>query len=260
MDKDLVKYGIEGRVAIVTGAGKGIGRETAIQLAKMGAKVALFGRSIVSISKVKEEIDAFGGECICVTCDVGDEEAVKAGVAEVVAKWGTIEILINDAGVEVDREKGQVGGDLFDTVGEDQYLRVLRTNLLGHYYMYRSVIPEMKKNHYGRIVNVTSVTGLNGGFGTAAYTASKAAAICQTKSFARKYAPEGIIINAVAPGMVRTPMHDLTPPEQFTMVAEHTPLRKVADPIDITRIILFLAQENLFMAGQCIVCDGGGTI
>ncbi|MBR2521259.1 MAG: SDR family NAD(P)-dependent oxidoreductase [Oscillospiraceae bacterium] len=258
--KDLVCYGIEGKVAIVTGAGKGIGRETAIQLAKMGAKVALFGRGAQSINLVKAEIEEFSKDVIAVVCDVGDEEAVKKGVAEVIATYGRIDILINDAGVEADRAEGQTGGDLFDTLSEEQYLRVIRTNLLGHYYMYRNVIPHMQKNHYGRIVNVTSVTGLNGGFGSPAYTGSKAAAICQTKAFARKYARDGIIINAVAPGMVNTPMHDLTPKEQFTIVAERTPLGKVAEPIDIARIILFLAQEDLFMCGQIIVCDGGGTI
>ena len=258
--KDLVSYGIEGRVAVVTGAGKGIGRETAIQLAKMGAKVALFGRGAESINLVKAEIEAFSKDVIAVVCDVGYEPAVKQAVAEVIEKYGRIDILINDAGIEAQCAPGQVGGDIFDILTEEQYFGVLRTNMLGHYYMYRNVIPHMQKNHYGRIVNVTSVTGLNGGFGSPAYTGSKAAAMCQSKAFARKYAPDGIIINAVAPGMVNTPMHKDTPQYMFDQVAERTPLGKVAEPIDIARIILFLAQEDLFLCGQVIVCDGGGTI
>ncbi|NLT38937.1 MAG: SDR family oxidoreductase [Clostridiales bacterium] len=258
--KDLVSYGIEGKVAVVTGAGKGIGRETAIQLAKMGAKVALFGRGAESINLVKKEIEAFSDDVIAVVCDVGYEDAVKKAVAEVIEKWGRIDILVNDAGIEAERAPGQVGGDFFDTLTEEQYFSVLRTNMLGHYYMFRNVIPHMQKNHYGRIVNVTSVTGLNGGFGSPAYTGSKAAAMCQSKAFARKYAPDGILINAVAPGMVDTPMHKDTPRHMFDEVAQRSPFGRVAQPIDIARIILFLCREDLYLVGQVIVCDGGNYI
>jgi 3-oxoacyl-[acyl-carrier protein] reductase len=118
----------------------------------------------------------------------------------------------------------------------------------------------MQKNHFGRIVNVSSVTAYNGGVGTAAYVASKAGIIVQTKAFARQFAPENIIINNVCPGMIDTPMHATTPKENFDMVARMVPLRRVGQPIDVAKVILFLAQEELYMTGETISVDGGGSM
>ena len=256
----LIDYGFNGRAAIITGAGSGIGESVAIELARGGAKVALFGRRLSSTSAVREEILKFNSDVINLSVDVGNEDSVKKAVSEVMDRFGRIDILINNAGIEVDREEGQTGGDLFESLTEEQYFGVLRTNLLGHYYMYRNVIPHMKEKKFGRIVNVTSVTGLNGGFGSPAYTASKAAAMCQTKAFAKRYGKDNITVNSVAPGMVATPMHDLTPRSEFEVVAKMTPLGYVAKPIDIARVVLFFAQEHLFVSGQNIVADGGSTI
>ncbi len=256
----LIDYGFNGKTAIVTGAGTGIGESVAIELAKGGAKVALFGRRLSSTAAVRDKILQFNGDVINLSVDVGNEDSVKKGIAEVMAKFGRIDILVNNAGVEVDREPGQTGGDFFDTLTEEQYFGVLRTNLLGHYYMYRNVIPYMRERKFGRIVNVTSVTGLNGGFGSPAYTSSKAAAMCQTKAFAKRYAKDNITVNSVAPGMVDTPMHDLTPRSEFEVVAKMTPLGYVAKPIDVARVVLFFAQEHLFVTGQNLVVDGGSTM
>ena len=260
MSKSLVEYGIDGRIAIVTGAGSGVGRETAIQLAKMGAKVALVGRRMESISKVEKEIKEFSNDVIALECNVGSEEAVNATVKTVADKYGRIDILVNNAGIEADREEGQMGGDLLMTTSIEQYHKLLDTNLIGHYNFMRACIPHMVERKYGRIVNISSVTAFNGGVGTAAYVASKAGSIVQTKSFARQFGPDNILVNCIAPGMVDTPMHDLTPKENFAFVAERTPLKRVAQPIDIARVVLFLAQENLFMTGETLVPDGGSTM
>ena len=257
MSRSLVEYGIDGKVAIVTGAGSGVGRETAIQLAKIGAKVALVGRRLETVSEVEKEIKEFSNDVIALKCNVGLEDEVNETVKKVVDTFGRIDILINNAGIEADRVEGQMGGDMLMTTPIEQYHKVLDTNLIGHYNFMKAVIPGMAERKYGRIVNVSSVTAFGGGVGTAAYVASKAGSIVQTKAFARKFGPDNITINNVAPGMIDTPMHSTTPKEMFEMVAKNSVLRKVAQPIDIARIILFLAQENLFMTGETL-CDGGG--
>jgi 3-oxoacyl-[acyl-carrier protein] reductase len=256
----MVDYGLQGKVAVVTGAGKGIGRETSIQLARQGAKVALVGRSMSSISLVEKEIREFSNEVYAVECDVAREVEVLRAVDGILAKFGRVDIMVNNAGVEADREPGQMGGDLLMTTSIEQYHKVLDTNLIGHYNFLRAVIPHMQKNRFGRIVNVSSVTAYNGGVGTAAYVASKAGIIVQTKAFARQFAPENIIINNVCPGMIDTPMHATTPKENFEMVARMVPLRRVGQPIDVAKVILFLAQEELYMTGETISVDGGGSM
>lgn len=256
----MVDYGIEGKIAAVTGAGKGIGRETAIQLAKQGATVFLIGRSMTSLGPVEKEIKEFSEKVYSIECDVACEEDAERAVNTIIEKCGRIDIFVNNAGIEADREPGQMGGDLLMTTSIEQYHKVLDTNLIGHYNFLRRVIPHMQKNRFGRIVNVSSVTAYNGGVGTAAYVASKAGIIVQTKSFARQFGPDNIIINNVCPGMIDTPMHSTTPREQFDIVAKMCPLRRVGKPIDVAKLILFLVQEELYITGETIAVDGGGTM
>ena len=172
-----------------------------------------------------------------------------------------MDILINNAGIESRLKPGQTFfGDLFDALGPDEYLQFFKIHALGHYLMNLAVIPNMQENHYGRIVNVTSVTGVNGAYSTPGYTASKAAAICQTKSFAKKYGRDNITVNSIAPGMVDTPMKIDATPEEYAAVARVTPLGRVAQPIDVARVAMFFAQENLFVTGQNLIVDGGSTV
>jgi 3-oxoacyl-[acyl-carrier protein] reductase len=257
----MVDYGISGKIAAVTGAGKGIGRETSIQLAKQGATVVLIGRGLSSVSEVEQEIRAFSDHVTAMVCDVGDEASVFGTVAKIVETYGRIDILVNNAGVEADREPGLMGGDILMTTTIEQYHRVLDTNLIGHYNFMRAAIPYMQKKQFGRIVNISSVTAYNGGVGSAAYVASKAGSIVQTKAFARQFGPDNILINTVCPGMIDTPMHATTPKENFDMVARMSPLRRVGQPIDVARLVLYLAQEdNFYMTGETISVDGGGTM
>lgn len=255
------EYGFEGRTAIVTGAGSGIGEATAIELAKGGAKLALFGRSAEKLEKVKEECRKHTGSVLALSVDVSSPDSVKAGVGQVLEAYGRIDILINNAGIESRLKPGETFfGTLFDQLDEETYLNFFRVHDYGHYLMNLAVIPSMRENHFGRIVNTASVTGLHGNYSTPAYTASKAGAICQTKAFAMKYGRDGITVNAVAPGMVDTPMKIDATPREYEIVANKTPLGHVASALEIARCILFFAQENLFVTGQCLTCDGGSDL
>lgn len=255
------EYGFEGRVAIVTGAGSGIGEACAVELAKGGAKVALFGRTFEKLEKAAAECRKYTEYVMPLAVDVASKESVKEGVDKVISSWGNVEILINNAGIESRLKPGETFfGDLFDKLDEETYINFFKVHDYGHYLLNLAVIPGMMENHFGRIVNTTSVTALNGAYSTPAYTASKAGAICQTKAFAAKYGKYNITVNAIAPGMVNTPMKIDAPPEEFEFVAKMTPLGHVAEPVDIARVALFFAQENLFVTGQCLVCDGGSSL
>jgi NAD(P)-dependent dehydrogenase (short-subunit alcohol dehydrogenase family) len=251
------EYDLEGRVALVTGAASGVGRETAIQLAKSGAKVVVIALTQSKIDAVVAEIEAQGGDALGLALDVSDEIATNAAADSATARFGRIDVLVNNAGIEVDREEGQMGADVLTTTSLEQYRRVLDVNLIGHYNMIRACLPSMLSREYGRVVNISSVTGFNGAVGSAAYVASKAGIFVQTKTFAQNYAARNVLFNSVAPGMVDTPMHATTPKEAFAWAAKATPMGRIAQPADIARVILFLTQNHLFMTGEMLVVDGG---
>jgi NAD(P)-dependent dehydrogenase (short-subunit alcohol dehydrogenase family) len=255
------EFGFEGRTAIITGAGTGMGEAVAVELARSGAKVALFGRRLEKLEGVRDKCLEHTKDVICLSTDVRDREQVNDNVAKVLKSFGKIDILINNAGFESKLKPGETYfGTLFDKMTDEEYLDFFRTHALGHYHMNLACIPSMKEHRFGRIVNNASICGISGNFSTPAYCASKAAAICQTKSFAIKYGVDGIIVNATAEGYVDTPMNAYFTQEGRDAIAKRTLVGRAAEPIDIVRVILFLAQENLFMTGQCIVCDGGSSL
>jgi 3-oxoacyl-[acyl-carrier protein] reductase len=252
-------YGLEGKRAIVTGAGTGIGKGCAIELAKGGAKVALLGRRPEPLNEVQKECAACGVEVMVIPTDVSDRAADAAAVAETVKRFGGVDILINNAGIESRLKPGQRYGDLFDSFDEEGYLKFFKIHVMGHYFMNLEVVPHMQKQRFGRVVNITSVTGLTGTASSPPYTASKAAAILQTKPFARKYGEYNITFNSISPGMVDTPMKSDLTQEQKDMTAQRAALRRYALPIDIARVAMFFVQENLYVTGENLVVDGGSN-
>ena len=255
------EYGFAGRVAIVTGAGSGIGEATAVELAKGGAALALLGRRAEKLEGVRQECLKYTDRVLALSTDVSSPASVKESVGRVLDAFGKVEILINNAGIESRLKPGETFfGTLFDKLDEETYLSFFRVHDYGHYLMNLAVIPSMQEHRFGRIVNTTSVTGIHGNYSTPAYTASKAGAICQTKAFAMKYGKDNITVNAVAPGMVDTPMKIDATPREYEIVKNKTPLGRVASALDIARAILFFAQENLFVTGQCLTCDGGSDL
>lgn len=256
-----IDYGLQGKTAIVTGAGTGIGAASAVELAKGGASVALFGRREGPIREMKEECLKYTDRAMALSVDVSSKAAVDKGVAEVADAFGGVDILVNNAGIELKVEPGQSRFDeFFDAQDPEDYLEFFRVHALGHYLMNLAVIPSMQRNHFGRVVNVSSALALDGSYGVPGYTASKAGAIAQTKAFAQRYGSDGITFNAILPGLVNTPMKEDSLPEEFELVVGITPLGRVAEPIDIARAVVFFAQEDLFVTGQTLIVSGGANI
>ena len=251
-------YGLEGRGAIVTGAGTGIGAACAIELAKAGVRVALFGRRLAPIEAIAAECEKYTPGTITMSVDVSDKAAVESSVDSVKDTFGRLDVLVNNAGVDSNYQVGENPFEAFFDMEPDEYLSFFKIHSLGHYMMMQSSAKYMIPANFGRIVNVTSITGMNGAYSSPAYTSSKAAAICQTMSFARKYGKYNIMVNSIAPGMVNTPMKTNSPPEEFAAVAKMSPLGRVVEPVDVARLAMYLSSESLFLTGQNIVINGGG--
>lgn len=255
-----IEYGLDGRSAIVTGAGTGIGSACAVELAKAGVRVALMGRRLAPLEEVAAECAKYTPGAFALSVDVSDPAAVSDAVAKVKETFGRIDVLINNAGIESPYQVGQVPFEHFFDMEPDEYMQFFKIHALGHYLMMQAATAHMKEAGFGRIVNVTSVTGVNAAYSSPAYTSSKAAAICQTKAFAKKYGKFNITVNSIAPGMVNTPMKTNSPKEEFEAVGKMCPMGRVAEPIDVARLAMFLSQENLFVSGQNIIIDGGSTV
>jgi 3-oxoacyl-[acyl-carrier protein] reductase len=248
---------LKGKVAIVTGAGQGIGRATALELAKEGAAVAVCGRGD-NIEEVRREIDALGREAFAVRIDVSkwvDAERMAKAVSE---KFGHIDILVNNAGISIKRKDGTRLGIL--EVSESDFDAMLNTNLKGVFNCCKAVIPFMMKQRSGRIVNLGSTTALTGDVSAAPYVASKAGIMSMTKSLARELGPYNIYVNSVSPGMVQTNMHRLTPKAALEKAQSSATLGRIAEPFDVARLILHLVSDDYFVTGQTVVIDGGKTM
>ena len=247
-----------GKVAIVTGAGKGIGRATSLALAEAGAFVVLAGVRDESIGQVRDEITGRGGRAITVRTDVSKWEDAERMAATALDKFGRIDILVNNAGLD----KIDKGGRQFtiSDMEDGDWDMILGTNLKGEFHCAKAVMPAMMKQKWGRIVNVSSSLGFTAAFGTAPYCASKAGIINFTKILARQMGPYNVCVNCVAPGMVRTPMQQYSPPEAFEMVARMVALGRVCEASDVAHVILFFCTEPLMVTGQTLIVDGGGTM
>lgn len=240
----------EGRVAVVTGAGRGIGKAIAESLAAGGATVICVSKSAASCGQVAEAIISRGGKARALAVDVADGEAVAKASADLVEEFGTIDILVNNAGITKD-------GMMLRMSSED-WNSVLQTNLSSCFYWIKGLGRPMARKRWGRIVNITSVIGLMGNAGQVNYSAAKAGIIGLTKSVAKEFASRSVTCNAVAPGFIQTDMTADLDEEVTKQILAQIPLKKFGKPEDISHIVEFLCSEKAsFITGQVFTVDGG---
>jgi len=245
---------LAGKVALVTGASRGIGKAIALKLAEEGAKVAInFAGNLAKAEEVKAEIESFGGEAMLVQGDVSNFETVNEFVKKVIDAWGRIDILVNNAGITRD--------NLLLKMTEADFDAVIATNLKGVFNCTKAVTKLMMKQRSGRIVNMSSVVALNGNISQANYAAAKAGIIGFTKSAAKELASRGVTVNAVAPGFIETDMTDALNDKVKTAMIDTIPLGRSGKPEDIAGAVAFLVSEDAaYITGQVICVDGGMAI
>lgn len=242
---------LTGKVALVTGASRGIGQATAIDLAKAGADIVVnfIGNEAVAQETV-EAIEALGRKAIKIKADVGNAEDVQAMVDEAVAAFGHIDILVNNAGITRD--------GLLIRMKDSDWDDVLNINLKGVYLVTKAVAKLMVKQRAGHIINMTSVSGVTGNVGQANYAAAKAGVIGFTKTCAKELAARGITVNAVAPGFVETAMTDVLPEKIKEGIAATVPFGRMGQPEEIASVVTFLASDFAsYITGQVLNVDGG---
>lgn len=251
---------VKDKVVLITGAGSGIGRETAIVFAKNGAKVVVTdvdekaGKETVDeIVKILAEDPDNRGDAFFIKLDVSNREQTRQVAKEVIDKYGEIDVLINNAGIIQDA--------LVTKMTEDNWNRVIDIDLKGPFNMVQSVIDNMIEHKIGEIINVSSIVGVYGNVGQANYAAAKAGLIGLTKTLAKELGRKGIRVNAVAPGFIQTHMTSALPEKILEMMKEKTPLKRLGQPSDVANTLLFLASDEAnFINGTVIPVDGGLVI
>ena len=247
----MVEKNLAGKVALVTGASRGIGRAIALKLSDEGAKVAInFAGNIEKAEEVKAEIEKRGGAAMLVQGKVDNLEVVNDIVKKVVDEWGTVDILVNNAGITRD--------NLLLKMSESDFDEVIATNLKGVFNCIKAVTRIMMKQRSGKIVNMTSVVGLTGNISQANYAAAKAGVIGLTKSTAKELASRGVTVNAIAPGFITTDMTDKLPDKIKETTLSQIPLGKFGTPEDVANLAAFLVSDQAaYITGQVINVDGG---
>ncbi|MGA3600928.1 MULTISPECIES: 3-oxoacyl-[acyl-carrier-protein] reductase [Lysinibacillus] len=242
---------LEGKVAVVTGASRGIGRAIALKLADEGAKVVVnYSGSQAKAEEVVAMIQENGGEAIAVQGSVSKTEEVTALMDAAVKTFGSLDILVNNAGITRD--------NLLMRMKEDEWDDVLDTNLKGVFLCTKAVTRQMMKQRAGRIINISSIVGVAGNAGQANYVAAKAGVIGLTKTTAKELASRNILVNAIAPGFIETEMTDQLPDDIKQGMLTQIPLAKLGQPEDIAKAVVFLASDDAnYMTGQTLHIDGG---
>ena len=246
---------LKDKIAIITGARRGMGRTHALALAKEGAKIVVSDISLEDCQKVVDEIKSAGGEAIAVKCDVTKKQEIEKMVKDVVDKFGKVDILVNNAGIAAFKP--------FLEMTEEEWDRTLDINLKGYFLCSQACAKEMVKQKSGTIINIASVAmGQVGiGFSTLVhYCASKGGIVGMTEALAAELAPYNIRVNAVSPGMIETPMMDPIKQDPKTMEAmlAKVPMNRVGKPEEVSELVLFLASDkSSYMTGSVVVIDGG---
>jgi 3-oxoacyl-[acyl-carrier protein] reductase len=241
---------VENKVAIITGAGSGIGRETALLFGKEGAKVVVADMNEKAGVETAEQIRKNGGDAFFARLDVSDREQSKQVVCDTLERFGKIDILINNAGIIQDA--------LVSRMTEDQWDKVITIDLKGPFNCIQAVVEAMTNHGTGEIINVSSIVGLYGNVGQSNYSAAKAGLIGLTKTLAKELGKKGIRVNAVAPGFIVTPMTATVPDKILEMMKEKTPLRRLGQPDDVAFALLYLASDEAnFVNGAVLSVDGG---
>ena len=242
--------GVEGRVALVTGASQGIGRACAMVLAASGAKIALCARNEDKLNQVASEIAAAGGEAAVFKMDVAKEEEIKSGVKAATAHFGQIDILVNNAGITRDQ--------LVLRMKRADWDDVINTNLTGPFLLIQAVLSPMIRQRWGRIINITSIFGQIGQAGQANYASAKAGLIGLTMAVAREVASRNITVNAVAPGLIETAMTAVLPEELKAGLMKNIPLARAGTELDVANTVKFLASEEAgYITGEVLKVNGG---
>jgi len=246
---------LAGKVALVTGASRGMGNAIALKLASLGSKVVVNYVAIEASNKIDadnlvESIIHLGGEAMSVEADIRDSEAVKGMVEQVIDKWSKIDILVNNAGISRDTLLLRMSDGAWDDV--------INTNLRGAYLCTKFALRSMMRQEWGRIINIASVSGIVGNIGQSNYAASKGGLIAFTKSVAREMGSRNITVNAVAPGYIVTGMTDKLPSERKDAILAMIPLQRFGQPEDVAELVAFLATDRAgYITGQAITIDGG---
>src|SRR5215472_17552012 len=243
-------FSLTGKVALVTGASQGIGRETAMALAEAGANVGIAARNEEKLASLAEEIASKGHVALVVKMDVADAEQVKAGFKTVLEKFSKLDILVNNAAITRD--------GLALRMKQEDWDAVIRTNLTGAHVCIQQALHTMMRARAGRIINLTSVVAQSGNAGQANYVAAKAGLIGLTKAIAIEIASRNITVNAVAPGFVATPMTDVLPDQVKEELKTRIPLGRMGLPRDVCAAILFLASDEAgYITGHVLDVNGG---
>ncbi len=241
---------LEGRVALVTGAARGIGAATALALAEAGARVALVDRDGEGIERTADAIGRAGSDALAIPADVTDAPAMERAVDAVVAEWGRLDVLVNNAGIVRDATLGKVS--------DDDWAATLDVNLRGTMIGTRAALRPMRAAGAGRILSATSVVARMGNYGQTAYAASKGGIIGMTRAWARELGPLGITANAVAPGFIDTDMARGVPEKVLTGLLRRTPAGRLGRPEEVAAVYLFLASDLAsFINGAVVGVDGG---
>jgi 3-oxoacyl-[acyl-carrier protein] reductase len=241
---------LQDKVAIVTGGGQGIGRATAITFAREGAKVVVADLNEETTKAVADEITSSGGQAIPVEVNVTQSDSVDAMVQATVDWGGTIDVLVNNAGITKDSRLQKMGEDAWDAV--------INVNLKGVWLCGKAASAKMLEQGSGSIINASSIVGLYGNFGQSNYAATKGGVIAMTQTWAIEMGPKGVRVNAIAPGFTMTPMLETVPQKVLDDISSKTPLRRLGTPEDIANAYLFLASdESSFITGQVLAVSGG---